>query len=228
MEPSEKQTPAALWAYVGTYTSGKTPSKGIYLLELDLASGRLTARDAGPKLPDPSFLAIHPSHKFLYAVNEVGRAQRQEGGRRQRPGHRPGQREAHAPQPAIVGRQRAVPPHRGRRGEERPGGQLRQRERRLPADPGRRHAGRGLGVHPARGQGCRSLARRRPARPLDQPRPGQSVRASWPTSGWIKVRVYRFDAEKGTLTPNDPPFATVDPGSGPRHLAFHPGGRSPT
>jgi 6-phosphogluconolactonase len=27
------------------------------------------------------------------------------------------------------------------------------------------------------------------------------------------------------LTPNDPPFATVKPGSGPRHFALHPTGR---
>ncbi len=43
--------------------------------------------------------------------------------------------------------------------------------------------------------------------------------------GLDQVRVYQFHAEKGSLTPNDPPFATVAPGSGPRHLAFHPGGR---
>ena len=42
--------------------------------------------------------------------------------------------------------------------------------------------------------------------------------------GLDQVRVYQFNAEKGTLTPNDPAFATVAPGSGPRHLAFHPDG----
>jgi 6-phosphogluconolactonase len=40
--------------------------------------------------------------------------------------------------------------------------------------------------------------------------------------GIDKVLVYRFDPAKGSLTPNDPPFATVNPGAGPRHLAFHP------
>ena len=37
--------------------------------------------------------------------------------------------------------------------------------------------------------------------------------------------VYRLDAAKATLAANDPPFAAVKPGSGPRHLAFHPSGR---
>ena len=43
--------------------------------------------------------------------------------------------------------------------------------------------------------------------------------------GLDEVFVYRFDASKGKLTPNDPPFAKVAPGAGPRHLAFHPNGR---
>jgi len=43
--------------------------------------------------------------------------------------------------------------------------------------------------------------------------------------GLDKVFVYRLDAERGTLSPNDPPFARVAPGSGPRQFAFHPDGR---
>jgi 6-phosphogluconolactonase len=43
--------------------------------------------------------------------------------------------------------------------------------------------------------------------------------------GLDKVFVYRLDAEAGTLTPNDPPYAVVAPGAGPRHFAFHPDGR---
>jgi 6-phosphogluconolactonase len=43
--------------------------------------------------------------------------------------------------------------------------------------------------------------------------------------GLDKVMSYRFDADTGKLTPNDPPFTGVKPGSGPRHLAFRPDGR---
>jgi len=43
--------------------------------------------------------------------------------------------------------------------------------------------------------------------------------------GLDKVFVYRFDARDGSLKPNDPPFAAVAPGSGPRHVRFHPNGR---
>jgi len=43
-----------------------------------------------------------------------------------------------------------------------------------------------------------------------------------PDLGIDKIMIYRFDAENGKLKPNDPPFAQVKAGSGPRHFTFHP------
>jgi 6-phosphogluconolactonase len=43
--------------------------------------------------------------------------------------------------------------------------------------------------------------------------------------GLDQVLVYKFDSAAGILTPNDPPFAAVKPGGGPRHFAFHPSGK---
>ena len=43
--------------------------------------------------------------------------------------------------------------------------------------------------------------------------------------GADKVFVYRFDPAKGTLTPNATPWFEMEPGAGPRHLAFHPNGK---
>jgi 6-phosphogluconolactonase len=43
--------------------------------------------------------------------------------------------------------------------------------------------------------------------------------------GLDKVFVYRFNARDGSMQPNEPPFVQVPPGSGPRHLTFHPNGR---
>jgi 6-phosphogluconolactonase len=40
-----------------------------------------------------------------------------------------------------------------------------------------------------------------------------------------KVLSYKFDAVTGKLTPNDPPFAAITPGAGPRHMVFRPDGR---
>lgn len=58
--------------YVGTYTT-KTASKGIYAFRYDASSGKLTAMDVAAETQDPSWVAIHPSGKFLYAVNEAGK-----------------------------------------------------------------------------------------------------------------------------------------------------------
>jgi 6-phosphogluconolactonase len=43
--------------------------------------------------------------------------------------------------------------------------------------------------------------------------------------GLDKVLVYHFDEHSGALTPNNPAFVSLKPGSGPRHLAFAPSGR---
>src|SRR5689334_1469101 len=59
-----------LWIYVGTYTNGGS-SKGIYRFDMDPATGNLTQRALAGEATDPSFLAIHPNHRFLYAVGEV-------------------------------------------------------------------------------------------------------------------------------------------------------------
>jgi 6-phosphogluconolactonase (cycloisomerase 2 family) len=43
--------------------------------------------------------------------------------------------------------------------------------------------------------------------------------------GLDKIFVWKFDAEKGTLAPNDPPAVSLPPGDGPRHFHFHPNGK---
>jgi 6-phosphogluconolactonase len=43
--------------------------------------------------------------------------------------------------------------------------------------------------------------------------------------GLDKVLIFRFDAETGKLSPPSPPFATVNPGGGPRHFTFDPAGK---
>jgi 6-phosphogluconolactonase len=56
--------------YVGTYTDG-TRSEGIYLVRMNTRTGELellSVTDAGP---NPSFLAVHPSGRALYAANEA-------------------------------------------------------------------------------------------------------------------------------------------------------------
>ena len=56
--------------YVGTYTDDGR-SAGIYLVRMDSASGQLSSVGSVIAGANPSFLAIHPNGRFLYAVNEV-------------------------------------------------------------------------------------------------------------------------------------------------------------
>ncbi len=43
--------------------------------------------------------------------------------------------------------------------------------------------------------------------------------------GLDQIFVWKFDGQKGLLTPNDPPSVPLPPGDGPRHFHFHPNGR---
>jgi 6-phosphogluconolactonase len=61
-------------AYVGTYTGAAgsdSNGEGIYLFEMNLLTGALSHRKLVARTPSPSWIAIHPSRKYLYAVNEV-------------------------------------------------------------------------------------------------------------------------------------------------------------
>lgn len=54
--------------YIGTYTSVEG-SQGIYRATLDLETGKISAPKLAAETKGPSFLALHPNEKFLYAVN---------------------------------------------------------------------------------------------------------------------------------------------------------------
>ena len=43
--------------------------------------------------------------------------------------------------------------------------------------------------------------------------------------GLDQILVWKFDGQKGKLTPNDPPLVSLPAGDGPRHFAFHPNHR---
>ncbi|MFP6678434.1 MAG: lactonase family protein [Pirellulaceae bacterium] len=59
----------SIQVYFGTYTQGT--SRGIYRADLDLKSGSLSAAKLVAETTNPSFLALHPNGKWLYAVNET-------------------------------------------------------------------------------------------------------------------------------------------------------------
>ncbi|MCC7230548.1 MAG: lactonase family protein, partial [Fimbriimonadaceae bacterium] len=55
--------------YIGTYTD-PAGSKGIYRVVLDSETGQLSEPVLAVEATAPSYIAIHPSGKFLYSVNE--------------------------------------------------------------------------------------------------------------------------------------------------------------
>src|SRR4051794_37742015 len=64
--------------YIGTYTGPK--SKGIYMTRLNPAKGTLSAPEVAGEVKNPSFLAIHPNQKYLYAIGEVDEFKCQKAG----------------------------------------------------------------------------------------------------------------------------------------------------
>jgi 6-phosphogluconolactonase len=65
-------TPSEYLVFVGTYTT-RTDSKGINTFRFDAATGKMTPSHLAVESADPSFVAIHPNGKYLYAVNEAGK-----------------------------------------------------------------------------------------------------------------------------------------------------------
>lgn len=70
------------FAYVGTDTKpvdGTANGKGIYLFEMDSASGELTPIKLAAESANPTWLTVHPSGRYLYASNEISNFQGSSG-----------------------------------------------------------------------------------------------------------------------------------------------------
>jgi 6-phosphogluconolactonase len=221
-QPAPSSKRGTQMVYAGTYTQGK--SKGIYLLELDMETGALTVAGSGPQVVNPSFLAIHPNRRFLYACNETGDFEGQKSGAVSAFAIAP-----ETGQLTLLNRQASrgtAPCHLtvDREGKHvlvanyssgsvavlpiLPDGKL------GPATGFVQHEGHG--PNPARQEGPH-------AHSINLDAANRFAVAA--DLGLDKLMVYRLDAARGTLTPNDPPSAPVAPGAGPRHFAFHPNGR---
>jgi 6-phosphogluconolactonase len=66
---------------IGTYTEPeRSRSEGLYTCSFDPASGRLALRGSAPVFPNPAFVAVHPTNGCVYAVNELGNFEGRPGG----------------------------------------------------------------------------------------------------------------------------------------------------
>jgi 6-phosphogluconolactonase len=68
--PDDAAAPESHLIFFGTYTLGD--SRGIYSARLDGATGALSTPVLAAATPNPSFLALHPNHRFLYAHCDLG------------------------------------------------------------------------------------------------------------------------------------------------------------
>ncbi|MFF6983025.1 lactonase family protein [Streptomyces sp. NPDC008343] len=197
--------------HLGTYTSVDGGGEGIGLATYDPESGRITGTGTIGGVGDPSYLALHPNGRTLYAVNEredgavtaVRLADRKVLGSRSTGGAAPCHLSVH------------------------PSGRW-----LLSANYGTGS----VAVHPiaasgALGERTDLVTHSGPAPGPGQDGPHAHQFVTSPDGGHVlavdlgtdTVYSYRLDQKAGTLA--EVARAQTEPGAGPRHLTFHPGGR---
>jgi len=211
--------------FVGTYTEKK--SKGIYAYRFDATTSELTPLGVAAETTNPSFLAIDPTRPFLYAVNEVPKYKGTDSG-------------------AVSAF--AVDPRTGKLSLLNEVASRGANPCYIAFDKTGKFAlvanysGGSVAVFPVRDDGHMGESS------AFVQHAGSSInkeRQEGPHAHWIETTpdnrfaiaadlgldellLYRFDADPktkpGSLIANDPPYAKLDPGAGPRHLAFHPNG----
>jgi 6-phosphogluconolactonase len=215
---AEDPAPKKFMVYVGTYTSDKK-SEGIYRMEFDPATGKLSAPKLAGKAVNPSFLAIHPSGKYLYAVGEVDNFA-PKGSKKSAGAVNAFAIDAKSGDLTLLNRQSSegggpchiVVDKAGKYAfaANYGGGNACA----LPiGEDGKLGAATGFVQHKGK---KRALAH---SINLD----ANNRFAFVADAGLDKVFIYRF--EGGKLKPNDPPAAELPPKAAPRHFAFHPGGK---
>lgn len=206
-------------AYVGTYTD-KTGSKGIYAFSYDPATGKLADQRLVAESSNPSWVILHPNGKFAYAANESGKQSMVSA----------------FSIDAKTGNFTAL--NQVPAGGEDPC--------HLAIDKtgkylfAANYTSGNVSVFPILPDGKLGEPT---AVVKDAGTPGPNKeRQEAPHAHWVQtssdnrfvfvvdlgldeILVYRFNDKKGTLAPNDPPFAKPAPGAGPRHAVFSPNGR---
>ena len=210
-----------LFVYVGTYTTGR--SEGIYVCRLDLSSGELRRIDVARGVVNPSFLAVDPKGRFLYAVNEVNEFKGKASGAVSAFSihERTGALKFINQQPSAGG----GPCHLTIDGTGKfvlvanyDGGSVAV----LPIRDGA--LGPPVDVVQHRGSSINPDRQTQPHAHCVLP--DQNNRRVFVSDlGLDKIMIYAFDSRTGKLTPNQQPWAQTKPGAGPRHFAFHSNGR---
>jgi len=228
----------ATFAYVGTYTlpvDGSGNGKGIYVCELDTESGELKSLRLAAETPNPSWLSLHPSGNYLYAVNEVSTFEGNSGSvmafQIERRTHElralntvssGGAGPAHM-SVDVTGKFALVANYIG--------GSIAV----IPILPDGRLGSASFVHRDSESLGPKHAASAPPGSFAisghDAPH-AHMIQADpknrfvlYADLGQDRIYVNKFDKVKGQLTPAAEPFFALLPGDGPRHFAFHPNGR---
>ena len=209
-------------AFIGTYTH--STSEGIYVHRFDPDTGALEPVSVATGADNPSFLALHPSGRFIYATSEVEEFEGKSQGALYAYSV-----DAQSGELSLINWQGSAGPGPCHAIVDASGRYL------LAAN----YHGGSICVLPIREDGslepaCEFIQHRGSS--VNPRRQGeahahsinldsQNRFAYVPDLGVDRVFIYRFDQDSGKLTPADPAFVEVNPGFGPRHFTFHPEGR---
>lgn len=205
--------------FIGTYT--KTTSHGIYAYRWMPDSGEMVAIGLAAKTPNPSFLTLAPDRKHLYAVNE-----------------QPDADHGFVSAFSVEGASGKLT----EKNQVASGGSA-------PCNLTTDHTGRALFVANYTSGSMASFRilpngglsdhvediffKGHSVNPNRQKEAHTHCTTISPDNkfllvndlGMDRIMVYRFDPATAKVTPNDPPFYSAIPGSGPRNLTFHPNHR---
>ncbi len=210
--------------FVGTYTEEGTKSEGIYAYGFDAGTAQITPLGLAAKTINPSWVTLHPNGRFLYAVNEIGSYKGPNSGGvsafavDRTTGKLTFLNEvpSRGADPCYVivdqtGKYVLVANYTGGSIAVFP---ILDDGRLGDASSFVQHSGHG--VNPERQEGPH-------AHSINLSPDNRFAMVD--DLGLDELLIYKFDAAKGALTSNDPPFANVSSGAGPRHFALHPNGK---
>ncbi|MGD0463117.1 MAG: lactonase family protein [Tepidisphaeraceae bacterium] len=209
------------WVYIGTNSHPPSKSKGIYLCRFDSSTGKTAEQALAAEIADPGWQVIAPGGKFLYTVATTSN-------------HRTSIVAAYAIDP-TTGALTALnqQPSKGRDTTH------------IDVDPSGSCAvvanyGSGdvsvLTINSDGTLAAVSAVIKHTGSSVNPDRQRHPFPHSCnfdpsgnfvlvPDLGLDKVYIYRFDAAIRALADASPPTVAVAPGSGPRHLSFHPNGK---
>src|SRR6201998_2058177 len=207
--------------YVGTYTGDGTSSKGIYAYRFYAATGESTPLGLAAETTNPSFVALHPNGRFLYAVNEVQNYNGPNSGgvsafsidRSTGKLTLLNEVPSRGADPCYItldktGKYVLLANYTGGSVAAFPvleGGKLGEASAFVQNT--------GHGTNPERQEKAH-------AHSIDLSPDNRFAMVD--DLGLDELLVYKFDSAHGSLTPNNPPFAKLDAGAGPRHFALGP------